>query len=181
MTRRWLASNQGEPALRTRPSAENVARLARQGRKAFAGRGGVFRLSRILQALGLSRRQRQLTIRRMPLVNIYCSAKPPDPAKADELLAGVSRAVAGLLGKPEQYVMTCLMPQTRMTFSGTPEPACYVELKSIGKMSPQTTQKLSAEICQRVEAALGVSGQRTYVEFANAEGYLWGWNGSTFG
>jgi phenylpyruvate tautomerase len=117
----------------------------------------------------------------MPLVNVYCSASPADPARADALLTGLSRSVAELLGKPEAYVMTCLVPQTKMTFGGTGEPACYVELKSIGKMSPATTQKLSAEICRQVEAGLGVPASRTYIEFANAEGYLWGYNGSTFG
>jgi phenylpyruvate tautomerase len=117
---------------------------------------------------------------RMPLVNIYSSVEPSDSAQADQLLASLSRKVAELLGKPERYVMTCLVPKTRMTFGGTGEPACYVELKSIGKMSPETTRKLSAEICRQVEAALGVPGSRTYIEFANAEGYLWGHNGSTF-
>ena len=117
----------------------------------------------------------------MPLVNIYSSAEPRCPSDADQLLAGVSRTVADLLGKPERYVMTCLVPRTRMTFAGTDEPACYVELKSIGQLSPSTTPQLSAELCRRLEAGLGVPASRIYVEFTNAEGYLWGHDGSTFG
>jgi len=121
------------------------------------------------------------TMRAMPLVNIYSSAPAPEPAKTDELLRGVSHRIAELLGKPERYVMTCLVPQTRMTFGGSGDPACYIEVKSIGKMSPKTTADISADLCARVGSALAVPADRIYLEFANAEGYLWGWNGSTFG
>jgi len=121
------------------------------------------------------------TMLAMPLVNIYASAPAPDATKADELLKDVSRRVAKLLGKPERFVMTCLVPQTRMTFGGSGEPACYVEVKSVGQMSPKLTAEVSADLCARIGSALAVPADRIYVEFANAEGYLWGWNGSTFG
>ena len=117
----------------------------------------------------------------MPLVNVCCSNPLQDQAGADALLLELSRSVAELLGKPERYVMTCLVPPTRMTFGGSTDPACYVELKSIGQMSPEVTSKLSAALCQSVEKHLGVPSARTYIEFSDAKGYLWGWNGSTFG
>ena len=117
----------------------------------------------------------------MPLVRLSCSSAPKDQAAADALLLELSRSVAGLLGKPESYVMTCLVPPTRMTFGGSTEPACYVELKSIGQMSPEVTSKLSAALCQSIEKHLEVPSARTYIEFSDAKGYLWGYNGSTFG
>jgi phenylpyruvate tautomerase len=117
----------------------------------------------------------------MPLVNIYTSAAPPAPDAADALLKSVSSSVAALIGKPERYVMTCLVPQTRMTFAGTLDPACYVEVKSIGKMSPELTQRLSADLCEKLASGLGVQSSRTYLEFSDAQGYLWGYDGSTFG
>ncbi len=120
-------------------------------------------------------------MRCMPLVNIYTSAAPPAPAAADELLQSISSSVAALIGKPEHYVMTCLVPQTRMTFGGTVEPACYVEVKSIGKMSPDLTQRLSADLCQKLASGLSVQSSRTYIEFSDAQGYLWGYDGGTFG
>ncbi len=43
------------------------------------------------------------------------------------------------------------------------------------------SQALSSALCSLVEARLGVPAARTYIEFAGAEGYIWGWNGSTFG
>ena len=117
----------------------------------------------------------------MPLINVYSSANPPERGQADELLLGLSQVVSKVLGKPERYVMTCLTPTLGMTFGGTKEPACFVELKSIGQMSPAITRQLSAEICQRLQASLGVASDRIYIGFSEAQGHLWGWNGSTFG
>ncbi|MFS8802740.1 phenylpyruvate tautomerase MIF-related protein, partial [Synechococcus sp. R60.2] len=32
-----------------------------------------------------------------------------------------------------------------------------------------------------IEARLGIPKKRIYIEFSDAKGYLWGWNGTTFG
>jgi hypothetical protein len=40
---------------------------------------------------------------------------------------------------------------------------------------------MSQDFCQAVEQHLGVPANRTYIEFAGAEGAMWGWNGGTFG
>jgi hypothetical protein len=40
---------------------------------------------------------------------------------------------------------------------------------------------MSEDFCQQIEAALGISANRIYIEFVDAQGYLWGWNKSTFG
>jgi phenylpyruvate tautomerase len=67
-----------------------------------------------------------------------------------------------------------------MSFAGTFEPVCYVEIKSIGKMNPTQTQATSKDFCQQIQERLGVSVDRIYIEFADAERTMWGWNGSTF-
>lgn len=117
----------------------------------------------------------------MPLVNIFSSVEPLAPPRAQELLLRCSRIAADLLGKPEKYVMTCLMPQTAMTFGGSAAPSCYLEVKSVGRMPPETTLALSAALSAAVEEHLGVAPGRTYVEFSDAQGHLWGFNGGTFG
>jgi phenylpyruvate tautomerase PptA (4-oxalocrotonate tautomerase family) len=115
----------------------------------------------------------------MPLLRITTSTAPsPDHAR---LLSNLSRLVAERLGKPESYVMTAIEHPERMTFAGTTEPTCYVEVKNIGRFTPDLTQRLSAEICERLSAALGVPPGRIYIEFGDAEGYLWGHDGETFG
>lgn len=114
----------------------------------------------------------------MPLVRIVTSAEPP--AEAGHLLRDLSALLARDLGKPESYVMTCLEPRARMTFGGTDQPSCYVEVKNVGTFSPATTARLSTAITERVSTALGVSPDRIYIEFADAKPHLWGHDGGTF-
>src|SRR3954466_6412701 len=101
----------------------------------------------------------------MPLIRIVASSEPPATAATDPLLADLSTRLARELGKPEAYVMTCLEPRARMTFGGSPAPACYVEVKNVGTFTPAATQRLSAAITDRLAAGLGVDRGRIYIEF----------------
>ncbi|NET37460.1 MAG: hypothetical protein F6K19_36455, partial [Cyanothece sp. SIO1E1] len=38
----------------------------------------------------------------------------------------------------------------------------------------------SQEFCTKINQTLGVPPNRIYIEFADAQGGMWGWNGSTF-
>lgn len=117
----------------------------------------------------------------MPLIKIQTSASTPDSAAVEQLLKSLSAKLAKHLSKPESYVMTAFEPNVAMTFGGTTEPACYVEIKSIGNMTPDRTKAMSQDFCQQIQAQLGVATDRIYIEFADAERSMWGWNGSTFG
>jgi phenylpyruvate tautomerase len=117
----------------------------------------------------------------MPLIKVQSSIASPEPAAAEALLKQLSKSLAQHTGKPEAYVMTAFEPGMDMTFGGTTEPVCYIEVKSIGSMKPEQTQKMSQDFCQQINQALGVAMERIYIEFADAKGYQWGWNGSTFG
>ncbi len=114
----------------------------------------------------------------MPLIRVLTSAPAPDDV--GELLADLSSRLAGQLSKPESYVMTAFEGDSPMTFAGTAEPACYVEIKSIGTMSADQTRAMSADFCAVLGEALGVSPGRIYIEFADAERHMWGWDGRTF-
>jgi phenylpyruvate tautomerase PptA (4-oxalocrotonate tautomerase family) len=116
----------------------------------------------------------------MPLIKIHTSGALPDDEKISALLTDLSALLARRFEKPESYVMTCLAQPARMTFGGTFEPACYAEVKNIGTMSPALTKTLSADICDRLSAALGVAKDRIYIEFNDAKAHLWGYDGSTF-
>ncbi len=117
----------------------------------------------------------------MPLLNIFTSADAPSPDQADAILKGLSAELAKQLGKPESYVMTCLVPRTHMTFGGTTDPACYVEIKSIGRITPDSTRKMSDLVCKRLSSALGVPADRIYLGFEDVAPHLWGFDGGTFG
>jgi phenylpyruvate tautomerase PptA (4-oxalocrotonate tautomerase family) len=116
----------------------------------------------------------------MPLLRIVTSANAAERERAP-LLGELSRFLAEKLRKPESYVMTSLVTDATMTFAGTTDPACSVELKNIGSFTPKETRDLSAELCKRLEAALGVPPARIYIEFTNAQGHLWGHDGETLG
>ena len=95
------------------------------------------------------------------------------------LLTGVSTLATQALGKPEIYVMVALQPNTPMFFAGTEQPTAFLELKCI-HLSTQDTTTLSKSFCAFIEDTLKIPKNRVYIEFINAEGALWGWNGRTF-
>ncbi|HIK31245.1 MAG TPA: hypothetical protein IGS17_09020 [Oscillatoriales cyanobacterium M59_W2019_021] len=115
----------------------------------------------------------------MPLIKVQTSVAEIDRSSAEELLKELSAKLAKHLGKPESYVMTAFESNVPMTFAGTTEPVCYVEVKSIGKMGDRT-KAMSQDFCQHIGTKLGIPPNRIYIEFADAQGSMWGWNGSTF-
>ena len=117
----------------------------------------------------------------MPFIQVLTSAARPPAAAEQAVLGELSKLLAEKFGKPERWVMTCLVPGLAMTFAGTPEPAAFVAVKNIGKMTPDDTAQLSREICARLARALALPADRIYIEFSDAVDYLWGWNGETFG
>lgn len=116
----------------------------------------------------------------MPLISIKSSISQPESAIVEGLLTTLSAKLAKHLGKPESYVMTAFESDIKMTFAGNFDPVCYVEVKSIGNMKPEQTKAMSQDFCQLIEDKLGVSQQRIYIEFADAQRSMWGWNGGTF-
>lgn len=115
----------------------------------------------------------------MPLLKIVCS-QSPKPEVQRRVLAALSKKLAAHLEKPESYVMTCWSPDAPMTFAGTEEPACFVEIKSIGTMTSAQTAAMSADVCQVIADATGVLPARIYIEFSDAKPHLWGHDGSNF-
>ncbi len=117
----------------------------------------------------------------MPLIKVQTSIADPDSAQVSNLLKHLSAALAKHTRKPETYVMTAFESDVPMTFGGTTDPTCYIEIKSVGSMTPDQTQSMSQDFCQQIERSLHVPVNRIYIEFADAKGYMWGWNGATFG
>ncbi|HAZ48568.1 MAG TPA: hypothetical protein DCZ55_29980 [Cyanobacteria bacterium UBA11371] len=117
----------------------------------------------------------------MPLIKVQASVSAPEKSAVEQLLQSLSSALAKHTGKPEAYVMTAFEPDVAMTFAGTTDPVCYIEVKSVGSMSSSQTKSMSQDFCQKINEALGVPTNRIYIEFNDAKGSMWGWNGSTFG
>ena len=117
----------------------------------------------------------------MPLIKVQSSIPQPESATVNSLLTNLSANLAQHLGKSESYVMTAFEGDVPMTFGGTFDPVCYVEIKSVGHMSSQQTKAMSQDFCGQISEKLDVPANRIYIEFADAQGQMWGWNGKTFG
>ncbi len=114
----------------------------------------------------------------MPLLRIQTN-RTIGTEERSALLKQASVRLAGILGKPERYVMVSLEINPDMLFAGKDAPLAYLELKSIG-LPGKRTAEISADLCDLLESALGIPGERVYIEFADAERHLWGWNSGTF-
>ncbi len=117
----------------------------------------------------------------MPLIKVQTSVDSPAKTDVEAMLKQLSSGLSKHLGKPESYVMTAFESSVPMTFGGTTDPVCYVEIKSVGSMSSDQTRSMSSDFCEQISSLLGIPANRTYIEFADAKGSMWGWNGSTFG
>jgi hypothetical protein len=116
----------------------------------------------------------------MPLLTLQTSAPTANDSAPKGLLEELSTLLARELGKPEAYVMVNFAHQRDLLFGGTREPACFAALKNIGTFTPEQTQRLSAMLCAKLSGALAVPSSRIYIEFVNAVGHLWGFDGETF-
>ncbi len=115
----------------------------------------------------------------MPLIKVQTSVGSLDKPEVETLLKDLSATLAQHLGKPESYVMTTFEANVPMTFAGTTDPVCYMEIKSIALPSNQT-KTMSQDFCQKINQVLGIPTNRIYIEFADSPRNMWGWNSSTF-
>ncbi|MEN8177035.1 MAG: phenylpyruvate tautomerase MIF-related protein [Pseudomonadota bacterium] len=114
----------------------------------------------------------------MPVLKIQTNTEL-NPIDRSELLTQASATVATMLGKPERYVMVMLENNSDMVFSGSNTPLAYLELKSIGLPSDRTVE-FSEALSNLLSEHLNIPADRVYIEFADAQRHMWGWNGGTF-
>tara|TARA_B100000579_G_C22292701_1_gene603477 strand:+ start:88 stop:426 length:339 start_codon:yes stop_codon:yes gene_type:complete len=112
----------------------------------------------------------------MPFIQINISSK--STVNDDSLQKDISRMVADLTAKPENYVMTMIQSETKMTFAGSDEPCCFIKLKSIGSLNPS---EMSKSLCELIESKTNIKTNRIYIEFIDVKASNWGFNNSTFG
>jgi phenylpyruvate tautomerase len=114
----------------------------------------------------------------MPFLKIQTNQRLSE-SDARSLASQASISVAGLLGKPEAYVMVSVEYNAAMQFAGTDEPLAYLELKSIG-LPQSITASTSRALCDLIAKETGIATNRMYIEFTDAPRHMWGWNGDTF-
>ena len=114
----------------------------------------------------------------MPLLTIQTNISIED-AEQEKLIKQASALVSELLSKSEKYVMVYLRQGQAMIFAGTDSPCALMELKSIG-LPENRTAEISEALCKLVASETGITPDRIYIEFSNAQRHMWGWNSATF-
>ena len=112
----------------------------------------------------------------MPFIQINTSSQ--SLVDNDLLQKEISRMVSDLTGKPENYVMTLIQSNSKMTFAGSDEPCCFIKLKSIGALQPSS---MSKSLCELISSKTNIKANRIYIEFIDVKASNWGYNNSTFG
>ena len=112
----------------------------------------------------------------MPYLHVHTNAIIHDHL---HFLTVCSSTVARALGKPESYVMVELSDNRPMMFAGSEAPLAFLELKSLGLTTSQTSE-LSATLCALMQQELAISADRIYIEFSAPERTMFGWNKGTF-
>jgi len=113
----------------------------------------------------------------MPFIQVNTSSK--SIVENDYLLQkDISKMIADLTGKPENYVMTMIQRDLKMTFAGSDEPCCFIKVKSIGSLSPCS---MSKSLCDLIASKTNINTDRIYIEFSDVKASNWGYNSSTFG
>jgi len=112
----------------------------------------------------------------MPFVQINTSSK--SLVENNLLQKEISKMIADLTGKPENYVMTMIQSNSQMTFAGSDQPCCFVKVKSIGSLNPSS---MSKSLCELIASKTNISTNRIYIEFIDVKASNWGYNNSTFG
>ena len=112
----------------------------------------------------------------MPFIQINTSSK--SEVDSDFLQKEISKKIADLTGKSENYVMTMIQSNTQMSFAGSDEPCCFIKVKSIGSLNPSL---MSKSLCELIASKTNINTNRIYIEFIDVKGSNWGYNSSTFG
>lgn len=111
----------------------------------------------------------------MPFLQITTSVDTDSKALAKE----ASAFAAGMLGKPEAYVMVLVRSNADLAFAGSDAPCAHVKLKSLG-LPESRTAEFSQRICAFLHERLDIAPARVYIEFTAPARHLWGWDSGTF-
>lgn len=114
----------------------------------------------------------------MPLLKLHTSCHIDD-AKRTELAKSLSTITAETIGKPETYVMVTIAEGT-ICMSGQVGHGAFVDVRSIGGLSPTVNNQISKRVCDLLTTELEIPGNRIYLNFSEIERFNWGWDSKTF-
>jgi phenylpyruvate tautomerase len=116
----------------------------------------------------------------MPCLELLTNASlTPDQKKA--AVVALSKIVATATSKPEGYVQVIIQDNVAIIMSKSTDNSAFLDLRSIGSISGRQNKATSAALTKYLTDNLGIPFGRIYINFQNAQGENWGYNGDTFG
>lgn len=112
----------------------------------------------------------------MPVFKIHTNAAV---LNKESLQKKSTAFVAQLLGKSESSVMVLIHDSVSLFLGATGQSACLIELRSIN-LPREKTNEYSEKICAFIQQAIGVSPERTYIDFRDIDRNMFGWNSGNF-
>ena len=117
----------------------------------------------------------------MPLLKITMSIPNLNAEQTSLLQAECSSIISKEIGKSLDFIMVLLeFNQTIYFAQNAKHPAAYLELKNVGQLVPELTNRLSDCLSRTVNSATEIPLDRIYIEFQESARHHWGWNGKTF-
>ena len=113
----------------------------------------------------------------MPMINVETTVSLSEE-KRNVLKAELGKAIS-IMGKPESYLMINLIDNQDLYFGGNKlDKGAYIEVKALGNIDAGQSDKMTAKVCEILNAQLGIPGDAVYVAYFGTSN--WGWNGSNF-
>jgi phenylpyruvate tautomerase len=114
----------------------------------------------------------------MPLVKLQTSVKIQDKAS---LALEFSKICAQIIRKPESYVQSIVEDDAVISMGGKIVDSAFVEVKSIGGLSPSVNKELSLALCKVLKEKVKIEPSSVYINFSDVSASNWGNNSTTFG
>ncbi len=101
-----------------------------------------------------------------------------DSKKRDALKSELGKAIS-ILGKPESYLMLSIEDNQDLYFGGRRlEKGAYVEVKLLGTVNAESSDRMTEKICGIFKSVLDIPGDSIYVSYWGTPN--WGYNGGNF-
>ncbi|XP_065182449.1 macrophage migration inhibitory factor-like [Sycon ciliatum] len=114
----------------------------------------------------------------MPTVRIETNI--PASTVPEGFIEELSALASKLIGKPEKWICIIICADTPMSLGGSREPCAFVNVSSIGKISPEENQKYTEGFTPLISEKLKIPADRFYLQYYCQDANDVGWNGQTF-
>lgn len=112
----------------------------------------------------------------MPFINVNTNTAIT-PQQEITVKSGLGKAVESL-GKTESWLMVGFNADMPLYFKGSADPAAFVDVSVFGSSTDEQCEKMTAQVCEIINSALGIPADRIYVKYSGT--MQWGWNNMNF-